>query len=280
MRVKYPDPLLEVRACFLDKPALVALCAGFDCGEWRSRALADHIFQWIPFVALDQESQLSMGAHNFLEILERAAAHIYRTKKTSARGELGEILLHLACVTNFNTFPILCKLILKTSSNDTVKGFDGIHVLARDEGIELWLGESKFYKAPKSAIREAVTSIKDHIIPAFLNTEKAMVIGHVGEGVPRRDEVIQLFKKQTSLDRLFEVAVFPVLIAYESKVVSSFDKLCEEYSAKIEEETVELRRYFYECAKNIPLKFQLIFVPIGSKRDVVKYFDKRLESFL
>ncbi|MDH1214042.1 hypothetical protein N5C38_23760 [Pseudomonas chengduensis] len=81
MRVKYPDPLLEVRACFLDKPALVALCAGFDCGEWRSRALADHIFQWIPFVALDQESQLSMGAHNFLEILERAAAHIYRTKK-------------------------------------------------------------------------------------------------------------------------------------------------------------------------------------------------------
>lgn len=280
MKVKYPDPLLEVRACFLDSPALISLCAGYEAGSWRSKALADHIFQWIPFVALDQESQLSMGAHNFLEVIERAAVHIYKTKKTSTRGELGEILLHLACVTNFKTFPVLCKLILKTSSNDTVKGFDGVHVLAKDEGIELWLGESKFYVDPRSAIREAVASIKDHIVPAFLHTEKAMIIGHVGEGVPRREEILHLFRKQTSLDRLFEIAVFPVLIAYESKSVSSFDKLCEEYILKIEEEAAELRGYFFECAKNLPLKFQLIFVPIECKQDVVTHFDKRLESFI
>lgn len=280
MSVKYPDPLLEVRACVLDSPALISLCAGYEAGSWRSKALADHLFQWIPFVALDQESQLSMGAHNFLEMIERAAAHIYKTKKTSTRGELGEILLHLACVTNFNTFPVLCKLILKTSSNDTVKGFDGIHVLAKDDGIELWLGESKFYEDPKSAIREAITSIKDHIVPAFLNTEKAMIIGHVGEGVPRRNEVLDLFRKQTSLDRIFDIAVFPVLIAYESKSISSFDKLCEEYRLRIEDEAAELRNYFYERAKNIPLKFQLIFVPIENKKDVVGHFDRRLESFV
>ncbi|TWE05935.1 uncharacterized protein DUF1837 [Pseudomonas sp. AG1028] len=280
MIIKYPDPLLEIRSCFLDAPALISLCAGYEAGSWRSKALADHIFQWIPFVALDQESQLSLGAHNFLEMIERAAAHIYKTKKSSSRGELGEILLHLACVTNFNTFPILCKLILKTSSNDTVKGFDGIHVLAKESGIELWLGESKFYGDPKAAIREAVTSIKDHIVPAFMNTEKAMVVGHVGEGVPRRDEVLELFRKQTSLDRLFEIAVFPILIAYESKSVSSFDRLCDEYRVRVEEETIELRKYFFECAKNIPLKFQLIFVPIHNKQDVIAHFDKRLESFV
>lgn len=280
MIIRYPDPLLEIRSCFLDEPALISLCAGYEAGNWRSKALADHLFQWIPFVALDQESQLSLGAHNFLEMIERAAAHIYKTKKTSSRGELGEILLHLACVTNFNTFPVLCKLILKTSSNDTVKGFDGIHVLAKESGIELWLGESKLYGDPKAAIREAVTSIKDHIVPAFMNTEKAMVIGHVGEGVPRRDEVLQLFRKQTSLDRLFEIAVFPILIAYESKTVSSFDELCDEYRLKVEKETAELRKYFFECAKNIPLRFQLIFVPIKSKQDVISHFDKRLESFI
>jgi hypothetical protein len=59
MTITYPDPLLEVRVQLLDAPATTALCAGFRGGDWRALELADHMFQWLPYVALQQEHQLS-----------------------------------------------------------------------------------------------------------------------------------------------------------------------------------------------------------------------------
>src|SRR5688572_19389373 len=125
MQVVYPDAFLEVRVEFLDLPNPVkALCAGYETKVWRSKQLAEHLFSWLPYAALSQESQLGFASNNFLELLRQAAAHIYKTKKSASRGELGELLLHLACVLHFQSVPIICKLLLKTSSNETVKGFD------------------------------------------------------------------------------------------------------------------------------------------------------------
>lgn len=149
MPVEYPDAFLAVRVDHLDlSPPFAALCAGYDGGSWRADRLADHLFQWLPFAALNQEHQLAFAAHNFVEMLRLAAAHIYSTKKTESRGELGELLLHIACIVHFKTVPVVCKLVLKSSANDTVKGFDGIHLLPLDDGFEIWLGESKFYRDP------------------------------------------------------------------------------------------------------------------------------------
>lgn len=242
--------------------------------------MADHLFQWLPYVALNQESQLSFGKHNFLEMLSVAAAHIYNTKKTESRGELGELLLHIACVQVFKTIPVLCKLILKTSSNDTVKGFDGVHVVVKNDGFELWLGESKFYSDPKKAIRDAVKSVREHIVPSFLTVEKAMLIGHVAKDIPRRDEIIHLFKSQTSGDKLLDVSVFPVFIAYESETVSSFEKLSEKYVEELRGEVSKLKVYFKDKVENLPLRFQLIFFPMASKSDVIEGFDKKLKAFV
>jgi hypothetical protein len=63
----------------------------------------------------------------------------------------------------------MCKLVLKSSSNDTVKGFDGVHLLPTKTGFELWLGESKFYADAQEAIREAVKSVEDHMRMKQLN---------------------------------------------------------------------------------------------------------------
>ena len=108
--IQYPDPFLEVRVAHLDPPPpLTGLCAGFSAKKWRSRELGEYLFQWVPFAALNQESQLRFGAHNFLEMLKVATKHVYSTNRTVTRGELGEILLHLACVVHFGTLPIVCK---------------------------------------------------------------------------------------------------------------------------------------------------------------------------
>ena len=215
MSITYPEPFFDIRVDHLKlSPPLIALCSGYDGGSWRSNQLADHLFQWLPYAALNQEHQLSFSSSNFVEMLKIAAAHIYNSKKTTSRGELGELMLHLACILHFDCVPVVCKLIMKSSSNDTVKGFDGVHLLPKENGFELWLGESKFYKNPQAAIRDAIKSVKDHLSPSFLTTEKAMIFGHVGEDVPHREAVLKLFKSQTSGDDLLKMSVFPILIAY------------------------------------------------------------------
>ena len=282
MALTYPSPFFEVRVQDLGLPHPIAgLCAGFELGKWRAERLADHLFQWLPYAALNQEHQLAFGPHNFVEMLRLAAAHIYHTKKTLTRGELGELLLHLACIQHFSTIPVMCKLILKTSSNDTVKGFDGVHLLPTPQsGFELWLGEAKFYLDPNEAIREAVKSIRDHLAPAFLNTEKAMIFGHVAPDIPHRDEVLTLFQSQTSGDKLLAMSVFPVLIAYESGTVGNHTSVCDAYVSQLEAEVADLRTYFADKAVGLKLRFQLIFVPLENKKAVVDRFDNLLGGFL
>lgn len=280
MPVTYPDPFLEAR-CALPQPfPATGLCAGYEGGKWRNERLADHLFQWLPYAALNQEHQLGFGSHNFVEMLRLAAAHIYKTKKTVSRGELGELLLHLACILHFKTVPVICKLVLKSSANDTVKGFDGVHLLPLDKSFELWLGESKFYTNAEEGIRDAIKSVRDHILPTFLTTEKAMIFGHVGEHVPHRAEVAKLFKSQTSGDDLLKMAVFPILVTYESESVASCTAVNSEYIKRLKEEVANLRIYFGARVADLKLRFQLVFVPLGSKKDLVESFDKRLEAFL
>jgi hypothetical protein len=279
MTVEFPEPFLEVRVSALAPPPLNALCAGYEAKRWRARQLGEHLFQWIPFAALSQEFQLKFAAHNFLEMLRVAAAHIYATQKSEQRGELGELLLHLACIQQFGTLPVLCKLILKTSRNDTVKGFDGVHLIPVGDDVELWLGESKFYVDGKQAIREAIESIEQHIAPEFLSAEKAMLIGHIAPDVPNRAAVVKAFQSHTSSDELLRRAVFPVLIAYESTAVKSFQEVTQEYIDSLSSEVKELGMYFSERAPAARLKIQLIFVPMGSKAEVVAAFDKMVEAF-
>lgn len=281
MSILYPEPFLEVRFQDLAEPfPTTGLCAGYEGGEWRHARLADHLFQWLPYAALSQEHQLAFSSHNFVELLRLAAAHIYSTKKTVTRGEIGELMLHLACILHFNTIPVMCKLVLKSSSNDTVKGFDGVHLLPKGSSFELWLGESKFYTNPEEAIREAVKSIKDHILPSFLTIEKAMIFGHIAPDIPYRENVIKLFKSQTSGDELLKRAVFPILIAYESPSVATHNIIADPYLQSLKKEVEALRIYFDGKAADIKLKFMLLFVPLGKKKDVVDDFDKLLEAFL
>jgi hypothetical protein len=281
MTVQYPDPFLEVRVDLVDLgPPLRALCAGYEAGDWRSVRLADHLFGWVPYVALIQEYQLSFASHNFVELLKVAAAHIYNTKKTANRGELGEILLHLACVLHFECEPILCKLALKSSSNDTVKGFDGVHVRLDGEAFEIWLGESKFYTDGKEAVRDAIKSVQEHILAHFLVSEKAMLFAHVGQDVPKRDQIVKLFKSSTSIDDLLKVTVFPVVITYESQAIASHDAVCEQYVNMITAEAKALKEYFGERAAGLSIRFQLILVPLGNKEAVVNSFDEKLKPFL
>ena len=106
-----------------------------------------------------------------------------------------------------------------------------------------------------------------------------MIFGHVGKDIPHRDAVLTLFKQQTSGDKLLAMSVFPILVTYESSSVSVFTELSDAYVKNLTAEVGKLRAYFGGRVTDLNLRFQLIFVPLGKKKDLVDSFDKRLGAF-
>jgi len=77
--------------------------------------------------------------------------------KYKKRGEIGELLLHVICREVFKTYPAITKYFYKDSANNTVKGFDAVHVVVGGDGLELWLGERNSTKTSGSVISHQST---------------------------------------------------------------------------------------------------------------------------
>lgn len=278
--INYPKPFLAVRVQELcSNPEYVALCAGYQSQKWRAEQFAEDLMQWLPYAALSQEDQLSFGMHNYRELIQRAALHIY-SKKDESRGEIGELLLHQACIQYHGASPVICKLILKTSPNDVVKGYDGVFVTATDDDFEIWLGEAKFYKDAEKAVHAAIKSIKDHFLDAFINAEKGMIVGHITPSTPFYDRLKTLFSSQSSADELFQKAVFPVLITYESASVGMAKSITAEFCNGLKAEADKIADKFKVFLSENTINIQLILIPLHKKQDLLDSFDRRLGGHL
>ena len=90
--MEHPDAFLNVIFHEIsDVGDDLALCAGFERGQWRNDQLADHVMEWLPEFALDY-SELSEISHaNALRMTKKAAKIVYQTEKYGSRGEFGEI---------------------------------------------------------------------------------------------------------------------------------------------------------------------------------------------
>jgi len=152
---------LEARVHRLEPaPGVTGLCAGYEQKEWRAKQLASHLMKWLPEFALKHTEVEALGAANAVELIARAAKTIYSSGRSANRGEFGELLLHVALRQCFKTLPAISKYFYKDSRNDTVKGFDAVHVVASADTLELWLGEVKFYADISRAIRDVVAPVE------------------------------------------------------------------------------------------------------------------------
>jgi hypothetical protein len=178
----HPDRFFEVRVHLLEKASgLTAVCAGYELREWRHEQLAGNLIKWLPEFALTYSELQRLQGYNAADLIAKAARSVYMSDKYKKRGEIGELLLHVICREVFKTYPAITKYFYKDSSNDTVKGFDAVHVVVTKTGLELWLGESKFYEDIDQAISAAsllmqiddedLTARSKKRLEAFLNQE-------------------------------------------------------------------------------------------------------------
>ena len=122
-----------------------------------------HLFTYLPEFALTYQEYSTIKGEDAVEKIQKAAANVYQTGKFEKRGEFGELLLHAIIKESCDTIPAISKIYYKDGPNETVKGFDAVHVVATDNDLELWLGEVKFYDNINNAISDVIKELNAHI---------------------------------------------------------------------------------------------------------------------
>lgn len=274
-----PAPFLEVRVKHLDlDPALIALCAGYETKRWRSKELVEHMMEWLPEFALTYTERRTFGPSTAVRLIRAAARSIYSSQKFRNRGEFGELLLHMAVRQVFQTIPAISKIYYKDSDNDTVKGFDAVHVIVTEATLELWIGESKFYNDISRAIADVVEEIKLHTQSDYLRREFAAIVNKIDSHWPHATRLKKLLDPNTSLDAIFDAACIPVLLTYDSEAVNAYESTSAEYVRAF---TLEVERHHSTFkSKQLPkLKIHLFLLPMKSKSELIRELDEGLKRW-
>ena len=250
-------PFLEVRLKRVEAEAdLLGLCAGFESGSWRADAFARALIRNLPQFVLPVEDWQHFNSATGVEQLSRAARAIYTTGKYQNRGEVGELILFSIMREHYDSEPIISKFYFKSSSNDTVKGFDSVHVVENKKVLELWLGEVKFYTSISAAIRDVLAELRDHLSIDFLREEFMWIDNKMSDKFIHATRVRRLLDDSTSLDQVFEVMHIPILLTYKSPIVCRHSTLDDTYVAAIRQ---ELSQHFDTFrAKGLPSNVKII----------------------
>lgn len=272
-------PVLQVRVSRLDlDPSLTAVCPGYEQMVWRAEALARDTFdRHLASFALPYSDLRNINETTAAALLRRAAKAVYATEKYTKRGEFGELLLHAICRDIFNSEPAISKITFKDSANDTVKGFDSVHVVDAGGELELWLGEVKFYDNLTKAIYDVTQELADHLDGDFLRGEFVAVVNKLDPAWPHTPRIERLLDENTALDEVFDVLTVPVLLTYDSGVVSGHNTLCDEYIAALTEEAQGAWDNFSsKCDSGWKVRLRLILLPLLSKARLVELMQQRL----
>lgn len=171
------------------QPSLRGVCAGYESGKWRSEQLSRYLMEWLPEFSLSFSERESIRDTNLVSQLRKAAQIVYDTDKYDRRGEFGELILHALMRETVGTQSAISKIYFKDAVNNTVKGFDAVHVLDTPNGLELWLGEVKFYKDINQAIADVVPELAAHFQDDYLKKEFVLITNKLdpswGRKLPR-----------------------------------------------------------------------------------------------
>jgi hypothetical protein len=273
-------PLLKV-IVHRDKPApgLSGLCAGFEKGRWRSDALAKQLLRFLPGFCLKHSELEDLDPDDIAELVQRAAKRVYETKKFNRRGEFGELLLYAVLRQVFKTEPAISKIYFKSSANDTVKGFDAVHVVPEKGKLELWLGEVKFYGSISAAIRDVVKELHEHTDWDYLKSEFVAIQHLIDDAWPHAKALRSLLHENTPMEDIIDTICIPVLLTYNSSTITKHTRHTADY---IKEITAEFEKYHGQfCTKRLPdtIKIHVFLVPFDTKAKLIIALDRQLKAW-
>ncbi|MBF0142630.1 MAG: DUF1837 domain-containing protein [Magnetococcales bacterium] len=274
-----PQQFLAVRVeVSHEVPTFLGLCASYEMGKWRSEQFAGYLRKQLIQFIYPVEEWGNVNSATAEEMLRKAAIAVYTTDKYQKRGEIGELILFAIMRSHYNSIPFVSKFYFKNASNDTVKGFDGVHIVKGDVGFELWLGEAKFYTDAASAIRDAIQSITRFTEADYLRKEFMWIENKMRAMPSGLDDVRRLLDENRSLDEVFPTLHIPVLITYESLAVQSHTRVTDDFQQAISAELTGHFNKFKEKCRVKEISVHLIAVPLHSKKELQDHFDRKLKG--
>lgn len=262
-----------------DAPSVQVFCPGYESGSWREEAFVQDVFdRHLTSFALTYSELKQVDFEIAAPALRKAAKSVYATDKYKKRGEFGELLLHAVLRDFYGAEPAIAKIYYKTAANETVKGFDGVHIVPSGDDIELWLGEAKFYKDAAAAVREALASLREHVQADFLRQEFVAITNHLDKDWTHADAVRTALAPGRSLDEVVTSLVVPVCLTYDSAAVSANDShLTTAYIDAVTAEALDARaRFAAGIDFALDVRVVLVLLPLKSKDSLVGLMHAKL----
>lgn len=258
-------------------PDLHGVCAGFESRQWRKEQLVDYLFEYLPEFALTYSEFENLTGENVVAKMRQIVMSIYQSEKFKNRGEFGELLLHAIIRETYKTIPAISKIYYKDGPNETVKGFDAVHVVVADDTLELWLGEVKFYNNICNAISDVIEELNQHVEVRYVRNEFVAITNKIDAQWPHADRLKTLLHPHTSLDDVFSNTCIPVLLTYDSSVLTRYDNKCDEYVQEISEELQKNHKIFCDKLGDFPLTIHLFLFPLNTKAELIKSLESKLK---
>ena len=258
-------------------PDLHGVCAGFESRQWRKDQLVDYLFEYLPEFALTYSEFKNLTGENVVAKMRQVVMSIYQSEKFKNRGEFGELLLHAIIRETYNTLPAISKIYYKDGPNEPVKGFDAVHVVVTDDTLELWLGEVKFYNNISKAISDVIKELKQHSNIRYVRNEFLAITNKIDAEWPYADRLKTLLHPHTSLDDVFSNTCIPVLLTYDSSVLTRYDNKCNEYVQEISEELQKNHKIFCDKLGDFPLTIHLFLFPLNTKAELINSLESKLK---
>lgn len=260
-------------------PDLHGVCAGFESRQWRKDQLVDYLFEYLPEFALTYSEFENLRGENAVAKIRQVGMSIYQSKKFNNRGEFGELLLHAIIRETYKTIPAISKIYYKDGPNETVKGFDAVHVIVTDKTLELWLGEVKFYNNISNAISDVIEELNQHIKTRYVRNEFIAITNKIDTKWPHANILKTLLHPNTSLDEVFSNTCIPVLLTYDSTILAKHDNKCDEYIQEISEEFQRFHKKFCDKLGEFPLTIHLFLFPLNTKAELIGSLESKLKTW-
>lgn len=251
---------------------------GFDQNKFRLQPLLDIIADVIPEFSLGYYGGSSIPLTEARRRLREAALRLYTTDKYSKRGEFGEVILHLLLRDFCGSFPLLSKINFKDSTNTTVKGFDGIHIVDDGDIKKLWLGESKLYSDGVSGVKALADDLKQHLNEDYLRKEFMLVSTKIHESVPNREYWLDLIHENNTLDAIFDGICIPMVCTYTSKLFNDHSDNTHEYLDAFTFECKGLEKEFENAKISTSVDIILMLLPIEDKNKLTTGLHEKLKN--
>jgi hypothetical protein len=214
--------------------SLTSYDARYEQKKWRSLQLADHLIDWLPELALKASDLVSVQHLRMREKTRYALRAIKRKRDLSPEQLLAETLLHAVVRQTLGSEPIACKLFYQSPTG--LRSFGSAHIVHATSGDELWLGRASV--ATAESYNEVIGSViveLEHVLDAdFLKEERETILTLREPQHLLPTTLEAALSKNTPIDDLVSTLCVPVLIGYDSAILSA--GYTEDYRARLIEE--------------------------------------------